>query len=91
MGSPYTLFNKHDEKNILLIEKLIKKKIKKLNLTKINLKESKPNIKEPKLNINSDKRNLKQKNKFTFLPVENFLNFKESGQIPEFLNTKKSI
>ena len=41
--------------------------------------------------INPDKIVSKQNNKSKFLPVENFLNFQESGKIPEFLKTKKSI
>ena len=36
-GKAYTIFNEKDEKNVLLIEKLIKKKVKKLNIKDINL------------------------------------------------------
>ena len=75
-GKAFTIFNDDDEKNILLIEKLIKKKIEKLN------------INDQKIIHNTDSKNSK---KTKLLPVENFLNFKESGQIPEFLSTKKSI
>ena len=90
-GKAYTIFNEKDEKNIFLIEKLIKKKIKKLSLNDVNFTNQKPNINDAKLKIGLDKKNSKQNNKTKFLPVENFLNFKESGKIPEFLNTKKSI
>ncbi len=89
-GKAYTIFNEKDEKNILLIEKLIKKKVKKLNIKDINLNNRNSNIKDLK-EINPDKINSKQNNKSKFLPVENFLNFKESGKIPEFLNIKRSI
>ena len=87
-GKAYTIFKEDDEKNILLIEKLIKKKIKKLSMTDINSRKKKQNIDYPKLKIDTDKKNSKQNFKKTFLPVENFLNFKESGQIPDFLNKK---
>ena len=87
-GKAYTIFKEDDQKNILLIEKLIKKKIKKLSMTDINLRKQKQNIDYPKLKTDTDKKNFKQNFKKTFLPVENFLNFKESGQIPDFLNKK---
>jgi len=78
-GKAFTIFNDDDEKNILLIENLIKKKIKKLNMKNQNITK------------NTDNKILKETNKPKLLPVENFLNFRESGQIPDFLNTKKSI
>ena len=87
-GKAYTIFKEDDEKNILLIEKLIKKKIKKLSMTDINLRKQKRNIDYLKLETDTDKKISKQNFKKTFLPVENFLNFKESGQIPDFLNKK---
>ena len=89
-GKAYTIFKEDDEKNILLIEKLIKKKIKKLNITDINLKKQKQNIDHLKLKTDPDKKNSKQNFRNTFLPIENFLNFKDSGQIPDFLK-KKSV
>ena len=89
-GKAYTIFKEDDEKNILLIEKLIKKKIKKLNITDINLEKQKQNIDHFKLKTDPDKKNSKQNFRNTFLPVENFLNFKDSGQIPDFLK-KKSV
>ena len=72
-----------------MIEKLIKKKIKRLKLKDVNFQNQKTSLKRSK--INPDKKNSKQNYKSIFLPVEDFLNFKESGKIPEFLNTKKSI
>ena len=57
-------------------------------MTDINSRKQKQNIDYPKLKIDTDKKNSKQNFKKTFLPVENFLNFKESGQIPNFLNKK---
>ena len=90
-GMAYTIFNDNDKKNILLIERLTKSKIKKINHLDENFKKQNQNIIGPRLKVNSDKKSSKQKSKFTFLPVENFLNFRESGQIPDFLNTKKSI
>tara|TARA_X000000368_G_scaffold210996_1_gene166728 strand:- start:1322 stop:2395 length:1074 start_codon:yes stop_codon:yes gene_type:complete len=89
-GKAYTIFNEKDEKNVLLIEKLIKKKVKKLNIKDINFNNRNTNIKDLE-KINPDKIVSKQNNKSKFLPVENFLNFQESGKIPEFLKTKKSI
>ena len=73
-----------------MIEQLIKKKVKKLNIKDINFNNRNTNIKDLE-KINPDKIVSKQNNKSKFLPVENFLNFQESGKIPEFLKTKKSI
>ena len=73
-----------------MIEKLIKKKVKKLKIKDINFNNRNSNIKDLE-KINPDKIVSKQNNKSNFLPVENFLNFQESGKIPEFLKTKKSI
>ena len=87
-GRAYTIFDKNDEKNILLIEKLIKQQIKKFNLTDIDFKKHKLNIEDPKLKINLNKKNIEHNHKFKLLPVENFVNFKESGVIPEFLTKK---
>ena len=39
-------------------------------------------------NSNQIKQKIKNKPKLVFLPEENYLNFKESGKIPDFLNTK---
>ena len=48
-------------------------------------------MKNQNITKNTDNKILKETNKPKLLPVENFLNFRESGQIPDFLNTKKSI
>ena len=37
---------------------------------------------------NQNKEEFKKKSKPNFLTIENYLNFKESGKIPDFLNTK---
>ena len=39
-------------------------------------------------NSNQIKQKNKNKPKLILLPEENYLNFKESGKIPDFLNTK---
>jgi ATP-dependent RNA helicase RhlE len=64
-GKAYTIFNQKEEKNILLIEKLIKKKIKKLNIEDINLNNKNSFIKDLKLKINQDKTKNKNKKKQT--------------------------
>ena len=83
-GKAYTIYDEDDEKNILLIEKFIKEKVNKITIDKFLL--STENTK-PK-SIQNKKSNLKEKHKTKtkLLPVENFLNFKDSGKIPEFLN-----
>ncbi len=80
-GKAYTLFDEKDNKTIKLIEKLIKKKVNKTTLDKIIFSQKSKNQ-------NSDQIKEKNKNKPIFLPEENYLNFKESGKIPDFLNTK---
>ena len=82
-GKAYTLFDDNDNKTIILIEKLIKKKVKKTTLEKMNFSPKSENQ-----NSNQIKQKIKNKPKLVFLPEENYLNFKESGKIPEFLNTK---
>ena len=86
-GKAFTFCDEDDEKNITIIEKLIKKKIQLYSFDNILYEDNKKNkpsfenniiIKEP---INKSK-------KVIFLPIENFLNFKESGQIPNFLTKK---
>jgi len=72
-----------------MIEKLIKKKINIYNFdnssNKVQHKQT--NITEEK---NSEKQNILKVNKFKteLPPIENFLNFKESGNIPSFLINK---
>jgi superfamily II DNA/RNA helicase len=80
-GKAYTLFGNNDNKSIILIEKLIKKKVNKTSLNKI--------ISTNKLFYeNTNPFREKNKSKTFLLPQENYLNFKESGKIPDFLNTK---
>mgnify|MGYP001320766419 CR=1 FL=1 len=82
-GKAYTLFDDNDNKTITLIEKLIKKKVKKTTLDKIIFSQKSVNQ-----NFNQIKQKNKNKPKSILLPEENYLNFKESGKIPDFLNTK---
>ena len=87
-GKAYTIFVDNDNKNILSIEKLIRKKVNKTTIDKIvsSLETSyKKTITNQK---NQGKEKHKNKIKPNFLPVENFSNFKDSGKIPDFLNTK---
>ncbi len=79
-GKAYTLFDDNDNKTIILIEKLIKKKVYKTTFDKIFSSQKLPYK-------NFDPIKEKNKHKFkTFLPEENYLNFKDSGKIPDFLN-----
>ena len=82
-GKAYTLFDDNDNKTIILIEKLIKKKVNKTTLDKIIFSQKSENQ-----NFNQIKQKNKNKSKPILLPEENYLNFKESGKIPDFLNTK---
>ena len=82
-GKAYTLFYDSDNKAILLIEQLIKKKVNKTTLDKIIFSQKSENQ-----NSNKIKQKNKNKPKPILLPEENYLNFKESGKIPNFLNTK---
>ena len=88
-GKAFTLYDDIDEKSILMIEKLIKKKINIYNFdnssNKVQHKQT--NITEEK---NSEKQKILKVNKFKteLPPIENFLNFKESGKIPSFLINK---
>ena len=64
------------KKNILMIEKVISEKIK---IKKFN-----------EILLNSDLRNKQvlpspKKSKSKLLPIENYINFKDSGKIPDFL------
>ena len=87
-GKAFTFYEDGDEKNVLTIEKLINKNIQTYHFNNINSKNT--NFK----NISSEQKNqtIKETNKkfkkIDFLPIENFLNFKESGQIPNFLTKK---
>ena len=82
-GKAYTLFDDNDNKTIILIEKLIKKKVNKTSFDKIIFSQKFENK-----NFNQIKQKNKNKSKPILLPEENYLNFKESGKIPDFLNTK---
>ena len=83
-GKAYTIYDEDDEKNVLLIEKFIKEKVNKISIDKFLLSTENTKSKS----IQNKKSNLKEKHKTKtkLLPVENFLNFKDSGKIPEFLN-----
>ena len=75
-GKAYTIYEEIDEKNILMIEKVISKKIK---IKKFN-----------EILLNSDLRKKQvlpspKKRKPKLLPIENYINFKDSGKIPDFL------
>ena len=77
-----------DEKNVLTIEKLIKKSIQTYHFNDINSESTDfKNISSEQNNQKIKETNTKFK-KVNFLPIENFLNFKESGQIPNFLTKK---
>ena len=88
-GKAFTLYDDTDEKSILMIEKLIKKKINIYNFdnssNKVHYKKT--NIIEEE---NSEKQDVIKVNKIKteFPPIENFVNFKESGNIPSFLINK---
>jgi len=88
-GKAFTLYDDNDEKSILMIEKLIKDKINiynfekgfnKVQRKKINIIEEEKPEKQDTLKVNKIKRE--------YPPIENFLNFKESGNIPLFLTNK---
>ena len=56
---------------------------KKHSLVLVNFSQKSENQ-----NSNKIKQKNKNKSKPILLPEENYLNFKESGKIPDFLNTK---
>ena len=74
-------FDDNDYKTISLIEKLIKKKINRTTLDKIIFSQKSKNQNTIRI-----KQKNKKKPKPILLPEENYLNFKESGKIPDFLN-----
>ena len=84
-GKAYTIFDESDDKNILLIEKLIKAKVKKIDINQIVSSKNLSNQKLIRVKKNMGKV-IQNKSKIGLLPVEDFLNFKESGKIPDFLN-----
>ena len=81
-GKAFTLYEEDDEKNILAIEKLINKKINFFNLRDTNDKSfnTKTNNKDYKITNKKSNSNIP--------PVENFANFQDSGNIPNFLTKK---
>ena len=87
-GKAYTIFDKNDEKNIFLIEKLIKKKVYKISVDNFVSSQRLSDQKITESKNTKSKNNHKNKIKLDLLPIENYLNFKESGKIPNFLNTK---
>ena len=82
-GIAYTFYDDKDHKSILLIEKLTKKKVKKIPFDKIVASKKIIQNKNP---INKSNDKYKDKSNPNLLPDEDFLNFRESGKIPEFLN-----
>ena len=86
-GKAFTIYEEYDEKNILMIEKVISQKIKTIDFKKISLNSSLKNKKNDGQN-NTEIHNSTKKAKPKFLPIENFLNFKDSGKIPNFLVSK---
>ena len=87
-GKAYTIFDENDDKNILSIEKLIKKRVKKMTIDKIVSSLELSNQNSIQIKKNKSKEKNKNKSKPRLLPIENFLNFKDSGKIPDFLNKK---
>ena len=81
-GKAFTLYEEDDEKNILAIEKLINKKINFFNLSDTNDKSF-----NTKTN-NKDYKITNKKSNFNIPPAENFTNFQDSGNIPNFLMKK---
>ena len=86
-GKAFTIYEEYDEKNILMIEKVISQKVKTIDFKKISLNSSLKNGKNDGQN-NTEIHNSTKKAKPKFLPIENFLNFKDSGKIPNFLVSK---
>jgi len=87
-GKAFTFCDEKDDKNVLMIEKLIKKAIPIYSFNNII-----PDNNSIKLNSTVGKNPIikeqtKKFKKVNFLPIENFLNFRESGQIPNFLVKK---
>jgi len=82
-GKAFTICEDKDEKNILSIENLIKNKIEIIDFEEINLENDKVDNKKV---LSKDKINPQKKHRTKFLPIENYINFKESGKIPDFLN-----
>ena len=82
-GKAYTLFDEKDSKALISIEKFVKQKLKKTTFDKI-ISSQKSIIQ----NSNYSNKKNRNKSKPNLLPEENYLNFKESGKIPNFLISK---
>ena len=87
-GKAYTIFDENDDKTIISIERLIKKKVNKISVDELISSLELSNQKSLRIKRNKGKEKHKNKSKLDLLPVENYLNFRESGKIPDFLNTK---
>ena len=86
-GKAFTIFDENDEQNILAIEKLIQQKINKINLESLN--SSNENFISNAIDeLKTKDQNTPKGFKSKIPPVEDFLNFKESGNIPNFLSIK---
>ncbi|MDC6451783.1 DEAD/DEAH box helicase [Alphaproteobacteria bacterium] len=87
-GKAFTFCDENDDKNLLMIEKLIKKEIESYSFDNVVVKDDSKKLNftvEKNLTIKEPTKKFKKVN---FLPIENFLNFKESGHIPNFLTKK---
>ena len=88
-GKAFTLYDDSDEKSILMIEKLIKKKINIYSFEDILVKPQTQTISTIERKTPYQKNSLKDhKINLGIPPIENFVSFKESGQIPSFLINK---
>jgi superfamily II DNA/RNA helicase len=87
-GKAYTIFVENDHKTITSIEKLIKKKVKKMSINELVSSLDLSNQKSLRIKKIKGKEKHKNKSKLDLLPIENYSNFRESGKIPDFLNIK---
>ena len=89
-GKAFTLCSEKEIKNLVIIEKLIKKSINVYKFDEISLEIKSPKIFNIKNNkLNEEEEVLKNKNNHPNIPpIENFINFKQSGKIPAFLTNK---
>ena len=87
-GKAFTLCSENEIKSLALIEKLIKKSINIYKFDEISLENKTPKIINIKNNILKEEVLKNKKNYPNIPPIENFISFKESGQIPSFLNNK---
>ena len=88
-GKAFTLCSEKEIKSLALIEKLIKKSINVYKFDEICLESKSPKIINIKNNKLNEEEVLKNKNNHPNIPpIENFINFKQSGQIPAFLTNK---